>query len=385
MVGLRGGLGEVSGRSRGGLGEVSGRSHFFLEIKISLGYILKMKRISRCGIGLLSFWVGAQRRGLVAVALGGAVFAGSCAAPGSGGDEEGGVRYEVVATVGMLADPLREILSGVEGVVVTQLIGEGVDPHGHTPTRQDVIALQRANLVFYNGLLLEGRMGDVLARTGGGSRPTYAVAEEVVGRGGWRGAERFREGDPHLWMDVSAWVVAVDVLADVLAGFDPDHEETIRGNAREYQEGLSDLDAYARTAVGSIPEAQRVLITAHDAFHYFGAAYGLEVHGIQGVSTESESGLRDLEALVSMVVERRIPAVFPETSVSDRSVRALQEGARARGHEVVIGGRLFSDSMGQPGTYSGTYVGMIDHNVTIIARALGGDVPERGFQGRLEP
>lgn len=345
-----------------------------------------MEELSGCEVGLLSFWLGALRCGLMAMIAGGVVFFGSCAAPGSGGEEEeGGLRYEVVVTVGMLADPLREILSGVEGAVVTQLIGEGVDPHGHTPTRQDVIALQRADLVFYNGLLLEGRMGDVLARTGADGRPRYAVAEEVVSRGGWSSEELVREGDPHLWMDVSAWVVAVEVMADVLVGFDPEHEETIRANARGYAERLRELDEYARSAVGSIPEAQRVLITAHDAFHYFGAAYGVEVRGIQGVSTESEAGLRDLEELVSMVVERRIPAVFPETSVSDRSVKALQEGARARGHEMVIGGSLFSDSMGPPGTYTGTYIGMIDHNVTTITRALGGEVPEGGFQGRLEP
>jgi manganese/zinc/iron transport system substrate-binding protein len=158
----------------------------------------------------------------------------------------------------------------------------------------------------------------------------------------------------------------------------PDHAEIFRANARTHLAEISDLAVYSQTALASIPAEARVLITAHDAFNYFGAAYGFEVVGIQGISTESEAGLSRISELVQMLVARDIRAVFVESSVSDRNIRALIEGAAARGHQVAIGGELFSDAMGAPGTYEGTYLGMIDHNVTTIVRALGGDAPERG-------
>jgi manganese/zinc/iron transport system substrate-binding protein len=176
---------------------------------------------------------------------------------------------------------------------------------------------------------------------------------------------------------------AVGVVGEALAGFDPEHADGYRERAAAYTTRLEALDAYARQVLGSIPEGQRVLVTAHDAFNYMARAYGLEVRGVQGISTESEAGVKDIEDLVGFLVERRIPAVFVETSVSDKNVRALVEGARARGHQVVVGGQLFSDAMGTAGTYEGTYIGMIDHNVTTITRALGGEAPEHGFQGKL--
>jgi manganese/zinc/iron transport system substrate-binding protein len=178
--------------------------------------------------------------------------------------------------------------------------------------------------------------------------------------------------DPHVWMDVSGWLRAVPVVAETLAVYDPDHAEAYRANADAYIEKLEALDAYAKEVMATIPESQRVLVTAHDAFQYLGRAYNIEVRGIQGVSTESEAGVRDLEDLVDFIVERQIPAVFVETSVADKNVRALVEGTKARGHNVVIGGSLYSDAMGQPGSYEGTYIGMIDHNVTTITKALGG-------------
>jgi manganese/zinc/iron transport system substrate-binding protein len=184
-------------------------------------------------------------------------------------------------------------------------------------------------------------------------------------------------------MDVQGWMKAVLVVADAMVAFDPTHAEAYRQRAAAYQERLKRLDVYAKTAIASIPDGQRVLVTAHDAFNYMGRAYGIEVMGIQGLSTESEAGLKDINRLVDTLVDRRIPAVFVETSVSDKNVKALIEGAASRGHRVIIGGELFSDAMGPSGTYEGTYEGMIDHNVTVITRALGGSSPAAGMQGKL--
>jgi manganese/zinc/iron transport system substrate-binding protein len=184
-------------------------------------------------------------------------------------------------------------------------------------------------------------------------------------------------------MDVAAWMKCVDAVAAALAEYDPPHADDYRANADGYRARLRDLHDYVGGVIGSIPPAQRVLITAHDAFNYFGRSYGIEVRGIQGISTESEAGLDDINKLVDFIVQRKIPAVFVESSVSDKNVRALVEGAQQRGHPLRIGGSLFSDAMGASGTYEGTYIGMLDHNATTIARALGGEAPAGGMQGRL--
>jgi manganese/zinc/iron transport system substrate-binding protein len=184
-------------------------------------------------------------------------------------------------------------------------------------------------------------------------------------------------------MDVAAWKKAVEAVAISLAEVDAVNEAFYKQNAEALATELDALDAYARKVTASIPERRRVLITAHDAFNYFGRAYDMQVMGIQGISTESEAGLESINRLVDVIVSRGIGAVFVETSVADKNVRALIEGAEARNHDVRIGGTLFSDAMGAPGTYEGTYIGMIDHNVTTIARALGGTAPAAGMQGKL--
>ncbi len=299
-----------------------------------------------------------------------------------GGGGASAYPYKVTATVGMVADIVREVAGGkaeVEGI-----IGEGVDPHLYKPTRNDMVSIQGADIVFYNGLMLEGKMSDALVRVARDGKPIHAVTEAILESGGYVMTDKAQYYDPHVWMDVSGWIRAVEVVADALSRFDPGNAGYYEANAVAYIEELARLDAYAKEVLGSIPEKRRILVTAHDAFNYFGRAYGLEVRGIQGISTESEAGVRDIENLIEYLVEREIPAVFVETSVSDKNVRALLEGARARGHELKIGGSLYSDAMGAPGTYRGTYIGMIDHNVTTIARALGGDVPAGGFQGKLD-
>lgn len=289
--------------------------------------------------------------------------------------------FKVAATVGMVADIVRNVTG--EKATVEGIIGEGVDPHLYKPTRNDVITLQQADVIFYNGLMLEGKMADVLVRVARDGKPVFAVTEEILDQGDYVITDDEDHFDPHVWMDVKGWMLAVEVVAQSLAEFDPENAAYYKENAADYRAQLEELDEYAAKVLGSIPENQRVLVTAHDAFGYLGRAYGLEVRGIQGLSTESEAGVRDIENLIDFLVERNIPSVFVETSVADKNVRALVEGARAKGHDLKIGGELFSDAMGQPGTYEGTYIGMIDHNVTAIARALGGDAPRKGMKGEL--
>ncbi len=288
--------------------------------------------------------------------------------------------YRIVCTTGMVADMVRNIAG--DRAVVEGLIGEGVDPHLYQATRTDVAKLLSADVVFYNGLLLEGKMTDALIKVGR-KRPVYAVTELVDESLLLAPAEFDGHLDPHLWMDASLWSQCGKMVAESLAAFDSAHAGTYRRNYETYAAKLAELDAYAKRALSSIPKKSRVLVTAHDAFNYLARAYDLEVRGIQGVSTESEAGVSDINQLVKLLVERNVLAVFVETSVSDKNVRSLIEGAKARGHGVVIGGKLFSDAMGKPGTYEGTYIGMIDHNVTTIARALGGEAPERGMGGKL--
>jgi manganese/zinc/iron transport system substrate-binding protein len=285
----------------------------------------------------------------------------------------------VGATVGMVADIVREVAG--DKAAVTNIIGSGVDPHVYSPTRSDVAVLLRSDILFYSGLLLEGQMTDILVKVSK-KRPVYAVTERLQ-QDFLIHDNTTNHHDPHVWMDVGGWIKAVAVVVDALSDFDPAHAGEYHNRAKAYQARLQRLDDYAKTAIGSIPDNQRVLVTAHDAFNYMGRAYGIEVMGIQGLSTESEAGLKDINRLVDLLVDRGIPAVFVESSVSDKNVKALIEGAASRGHTVVIGGELFSDAMGAAGTYEGTYEGMIDHNVTVITRALGGHSPETGMQGKL--
>jgi manganese/zinc/iron transport system substrate-binding protein len=289
--------------------------------------------------------------------------------------------YQIATTVGMIADVVRNVAGDRAGV--NGLIGEGVDPHLYKPTTTDVKALQAADVVFYSGLMLEGKMADVLVRVARKGKPVYAVTEEILDKGEYVITDEKEHYDPHVWMDVQGWIHATGVIAEALSEFDPSHAQSYRGNAEGYVAKLEALDAYAKKTLGSIPESRRVLVTAHDAFNYMARAYGLEVRGIQGISTESEAGVKDIEGLVSFLVASKIPAVFVESSVSDKNVRALVEGAKHKGHEVSIGGELFSDAMGVAGSYEGTYIGMIDHNVTTIARALGGSASEKGLNGKL--
>ncbi|XDA98637.1 zinc ABC transporter substrate-binding protein [Sulfitobacter sp. LCG007] len=286
----------------------------------------------------------------------------------------------VVATTGMIADGVARI--GGDQVEIHGLMGAGVDPHSYRQTRSDIVAMSRADLVLWHGLYLEAQMEEFFADLSR-KREVVAVAEVLT-------ADRLLshpayEGryDPHVWMAPPLWGDVLAGIADVLVAKRPEAEELFASNRDDLLSDVAGIDAYARHIFARLDPEQRVLVTAHDAFSYFGREYGFEVIGIQGISTESEAGLNRVGELVDLLVERGIRAAFVESSVSDRNIRALIEGAAARGHEVKIGGELFSDAMGVPGTYEGTYIGMMDHNLTTIARALGADVDPLGWQGKL--
>lgn len=289
--------------------------------------------------------------------------------------------YQIVCTTGMVSDIVQRVAA--DKAHVEGLMGTGVDPHLYKPTRTDVAKILNADMIFYSGLMLEGRMTDTFMKAGREQKPVYAVTEEIEESYLMEPPSFAGHWDPHVWMDVMAWRECVEVIGSALAKQDPQNAVYYQSNVAAYLTELSALDQYVRGVVASIPAKRRVLITAHDAFNYFGRAYDIEVLGIQGISTESEAGLDDINRLVDRLVAEKIRAVFVESSVSDKNVKALIEGAAARGHSVKIGGRLFSDAMGVAGSYEGTYIGMLDHNATTIALALGGSAPADGMNGKL--
>jgi len=290
----------------------------------------------------------------------------------------------IVTTTAQIADLVRTVTGDLADV--RNLMGEGIDPHQYRPTRTDVALLAGADLVFWNGLTLEGQMVGLMERLGE-RKPVVAVGDRLAARGVLSDLAAVPVGepvvDPHIWMDVRLWRAALGEIGETLATIDTAHAALYRANAAAGQARLADLHRYVSEVMASVPAGQRVLVTAHDAFNYFGRAYAIEVVGIQGISTESEAGLHRIEAVVDLLVRRAIPTVFIESSVSERNVQALIEGAGARGHRVRVGGMLYSDAMGGAGTYEGTYVGVIDHNATVIAQTLGGQAPIGGWGGRL--
>lgn len=287
---------------------------------------------------------------------------------------------KVVATTGMIADAARQV--GGDLVEVRALMGPGVDPHGYRQTRTDIVAITRADLVLWHGLYLEAQM-ESFFRDLSRKRNVVAVAEALPHELLRSHDSYENKFDPHVWMTPVLWKEVVKQVKAALTATQPENAEQFAANAAVHLADLDALAEYARTSMEQVPPEKRVLLTAHDAFGYFGAGYGIEVLGIQGISTESEAGLNRISALVGTLVDRGVTAVFVESSVSDRNIRAVIEGASAKGHKVQIGGELYSDAMGPDGTYEGTYVGMIDHNVTVIAAALGADVPTRGMSGKL--
>ncbi len=281
--------------------------------------------------------------------------------------KRGDGQLNVVATVGMIAD-IAQIVGG-DHVKMTGLMGPGIDPHLYKATAGDVSRLSGADVIFYNGLHLEAKMADVLQRMSG-QTITVAVTSGIDRSMLLTPPEFEGAIDPHVWFDVKLWKKAVKIIRDTLIEADAKHAESYGRNSKGYLAKLDELHEYVKTQAERIPENQRVLVTAHDAFNYFGRAYGFQVRGLQGISTVAEAGTADIQELAKFIVQRRIPAMFVETSVSSRNIEAVQAAVKSRGFDVEIGGKLFSDAMGDPGTPEGTYIGMVRHNIDTIVKSL---------------
>ena len=276
-------------------------------------------------------------------------------------------KVEVVATTGMIADVAKAV--GGDRVDVETLMGPGIDPHVYKASEGDVELLVDSDLVLFNGLHLEAKLADVLERL---ESRAVAVTERIPRARLLAPAAFSGQFDPHVWFDVRLWMFTVEEIRATLSERDRAGAAAYRANAERYLRDLRELDAWVRRRAASVPRQQRVLVTAHDAFNYFGRAYGFEVRGLQGISTATEAGARDVQQLARFIAERRIPTIFVETSVSPRAIEAVRAAVRSRDFDVRIGEQLFSDAMGDPGTPEGTYVGMVRHNVDAIVDGLGG-------------
>ena len=273
----------------------------------------------------------------------------------------------VVCTTGMVADLAQRI--GGDRVRVIGLMGPGVDPHYYKASQGDLAKLDRADVIFYNGLSLEGKMQDIFGKMARIKR-IVAVADAIDKADLLQPDELEGHYDPHIWFDVSLWSKTIDPVVRALSEIDSEGAESYQRNGDSYRKELDLLDAWVTEQVEQIPSGQRVLITAHDAFGYFGQAYGIEVMGLQGISTVAEYGVNDVTGLVDFISERKIRAIFVESSVPERSIEAVRQGCLKRGHTVSIGGTLFSDAMGGQGSGADTYVGMVRSNVETVVGAL---------------
>lgn len=279
---------------------------------------------------------------------------------------------DAVATIGMIGDVVANV--GGDCVAITTIMGAGVDPHLYQASASDVRTFQDAEIIFYSGYSLEGQLGDVLERLGQ-RKPTLAVspssthAEELIATDDAYGV------DPHLWMDAGLWSRIAPTIATALGEIRPECAEQFDANAERYVEQAAALHDWVSEAIASIPESRRSLVTAHDAFAYFGRAYGIEVSGIQGISTEAEASIADIRATAALLAGKGVPAIFVESTINPRTIQSVIDAARQQGHEIQIGGQLYSDAMGDEGTAGGTYIGMIFENTRTITEALGGTLP----------
>lgn len=282
--------------------------------------------------------------------------------------EVSGRTVRAVATTSMIADLVREI--GGERVEVAGLMGPGVDPHLYRATEGDVTRMTSADVIFFNGLHLEGKMAEVLEQVESRGIVAEPVAEVIPESLLLTPPEYEGNFDPHVWMDVSLWKQVAGVVARTLAELDTTHAEGYQERLTTYSTRLDSLNSWVQDRLSDVPEDQRVLVTAHDAFNYFGTAYGFEVKGLQGISTATEAGTADVQDLAEFVANRRIPAMFVESSVPPRSIEAVQAAVQSRGFDVAIGGNLYSDALGSPQSGNDNYLNMIRHNVNTIADAL---------------
>lgn len=282
-----------------------------------------------------------------------------CSSRGGGSGQK-----KVVATTGMIGDLVRNVGGGA--VDLHELMGAGVDPHLYQPTAEDTTRLSQADLIFYNGLHLEGKMVELLEKNSRARAVTANMPKEKLLK-----EEDSGQPDPHVWFDVSLWLHALDTVEKELTVLVPEKAAVFHKNAAAYRAELEDLHEEVKQKLASVPKPQRVMVTAHDAFGYFGKAYDIEVEALQGVSTANEAGLKEVERVVSVVSDKKLKAIFPETSVPEDGINAVIERCKARGHEVKkADGHLYSDAMGEAGTYRGTYPGMVRYNTRLIVRSL---------------
>lgn len=286
---------------------------------------------------------------------------------GCSAETEGEKEGIVVATTGQIADAIKEI-SG-DHLQVSALMGPGVDPHLYKATQSDLSKLDKAEVIFYNGLHLEGQMLDIFEQMAK-DKTVLAVGETLDEKQLLASDTDAMLHDPHIWFDVELWKGVVKTISTQLQEEYPEFKADFQTNEAAYLKKLDDLQSYAEKRVNEIPQQQRILVTAHDAFNYFGRSQGFEVRGLQGLSTDSEYGVKDVQEMVDFLVENKIKALFIESSVSDKAMKAVIEGAKEKGHDIVIGGELFSDAMGAEGTTEGTYIGMYQHNIDTIVDAL---------------
>jgi len=286
---------------------------------------------------------------------------------------EGGRPLRIVATTGPVGDLVKHVVGDLGTVDV--MMGPGVDPHVYKELPSDIKKLNAADIVFYNGLHLEGRMTDVLDRRGK-KRPTFAVSQPLIDAKDSR--IRFPEefegfADPHIWHDAALWANCLTAVVDRLSKFDPSNAEAYQAAGEAYRAELEALDKHCREQIESLPADRRVLVTAHDAFGYFSRAYGLEPVGLKGISTEDAVSSGRMDEVAKLIVDRKLPAIFAESSVTDRLVTAVIEPCKRAGHDVVVGGELYADALGKVGSGADTYIGMMRANVDTIVKGLRGE------------
>ncbi|MEM8529557.1 MAG: zinc ABC transporter substrate-binding protein [Chloroflexota bacterium] len=277
----------------------------------------------------------------------------------------------VVATTGQIADTTRNV--GGDAIELVELLGPGIDPHTYVATEGDISTFQEADIILYNGLRLEAQMESVFEQIGESGETTVVPVGEAIDELSllnWE-PEAGLPFDPHIWNDVRLWIEVTGAIRDTLVEADPANAELYEANADDYIQQLEELHEYILAERDRVPQELRVLITAHDAFGYYARAYGFAVEAVQGISTEAEASTADIQALASIVVEREVPSMFIETTISHRTIEAVQEAVRAEGQEVEVGGELYSDAMGEPGSGAETYIGMMRHNIDTIVGALG--------------
>lgn len=282
--------------------------------------------------------------------------------------ERGGSKLNIVCTTTMISDLVKNI--GQDSVVVTGLMGAGVDPHLYKASEGDVNRIKNSDIVFYNGLHLEGKMAEIFEKLPEMGKVSYALSDGIP-KERLISSENFAGNyDPHIWFSVDNWVDAADLVAARLSENDPESASYYQENLRKYKIELESTKKYIIDKISLLPKDKRILVTAHDAFSYFGREFDFQVVGLQGISTATEAGTRDVLDLANFIVEKKIPAIFIESSVPKQTIIALQNAVQSKGHDVKLGGTLFSDALGNSGTAEGTYVGMFKANINTIVNAL---------------